>query len=291
LRDANVGTEKSLAQKCDSAAKLIKLNASLRRFCSDFFTTCGRRAGRGIYEVVNVATPFRMTLSKAPRPVGNVPVRVRVSRRARRMALKIDAVGDAVELVLPPRTSLPRALNFLKSNREWVESRLAALPPRVAFAEGEQVPVLGVPHRIRCVARSREHGPVWIEGRELRVTGQGPHVARRVRDFLKEHARTELGRRARRLAQQIGKNVGRITVRDTTTRWGSCSANGNMAFSWRLIMAPEAVFNYVVAHEVAHLAEMNHGPRFWKLVERLVPDFERHRDWLNQNRAWLLRIG
>ena len=232
-----------------------------------------------------------MTLSKAPRPVGKVPVRVRVSRRARRMALKIDAVGDAVELVLPPRTSLPRALNFLKSNREWVESRLAALPPRVTFTEGEHVPILGVPHRIRCVTRSREHGPVWIEGRELRVTGQGPHVARRVRDFLKEHARAELGRRARRLAQQIGKSVGRITVRDTTTRWGSCSANGNMAFSWRLIMAPEAVLNYVVAHEVAHLAEMNHGPRFWRLVERLAPDFERHRDWLNQNRAWLLRIG
>ena len=98
-----------------------------------------------------------MTLSQAPRPVGKVPVRVRVSRRARRMALKIDAVGDAVELVLPPRTSLPRALNFLKSNREWVESRLAALPPRVTFTEGEQVPILGVPHRIRGVARSREH--------------------------------------------------------------------------------------------------------------------------------------
>jgi predicted metal-dependent hydrolase len=271
--------------------KLTKVTALRRRFCRGFFTTCGKRGGRGIYEGVNVAIPFRMTLAKAPRPVGRVPVRVRVSRRARRMALKIDAVGDAVELVLPPRTSLPRALNFLKSNRDWVESRLAALPPRIAFAEGEEVPVLGIGHRIRCVARSREHGPVWIEGRELRVTGQGPHVARRVRDFLKERARGELGRRARRLAAQIGKNVGRITVRDTTTRWGSCSANGNMAFSWRLVMAPEAVLNYVVAHEVAHLVEMNHGPRFWKLVERLVPDYERHRDWLNQNRAWLLRIG
>ncbi|HEV2547482.1 MAG TPA: SprT family zinc-dependent metalloprotease [Stellaceae bacterium] len=240
---------------------------------------------------MNVAMPFRVSLSKAPRPVGKVPVRVRVSRRARRMALKIDAVGDAVELVLPPRTSLPRALNFLRSNRDWVESRLAALPPRIAFVEGEEVPLFGVPHRIRCVGRSSDHGPVWIEGRELRVTGHGPHVARRVRDFLKERARAELGRRARRLASQIGKSVGRVTVRDTTTRWGSCSANGNMAFSWRLIMAPEAVLSYVVAHEVGHLVEMNHGPRFWKLVERLVPDFERHRDWLNQNRAWLLRIG
>jgi predicted metal-dependent hydrolase len=222
---------------------------------------------------------------------GTVPVRVRVSRRARRLALKIDAVGDAVELVLPPRTPLPRALNFLKSNRDWVERRLAALPPRVIFADGEQVPVLGVPHRIRHVPRGTGQGPVAIEAGEIRVSGDKAHLARRVRDFLKERARQEFGRRARRLAAQIDRTVGRISVRDTTTRWGSCSANGNMAFSWRLIMAPEAVLHYVVAHEVAHLVEMNHGPRFWKLVDRLVPGVDRHRDWLNDNRAWLLRIG
>jgi predicted metal-dependent hydrolase len=222
---------------------------------------------------------------------GKVAVRVRVSRRAQRLALKIDAVADAVELVLPPRTSLPRALHFLKTNRAWVESRLAALPPRVTFEDGKSVPVLGEPHRIRQVARSGEHGPVWIENGEIRVSGDKAHLARRVRDFLKERAREEIGRRARRLAQQVDQSVGRITVRDTTTRWGSCSANGNMAFSWRLVMAPEPVLTYVVAHEVAHLVEMNHGPRFWKLVERLVPHVERHRDWLNANRAWLLRIG
>src|SRR5260221_451 len=103
--------------------------------------------------------------------------------------------------------------------------------------------------------------------------------------------RVRVSRRARRLALQLDRKVQRITVRDTTTRWGSCSANGNLAFSWRLIMAPEAVLHYVVAHEVGHLLEMNHGPRFWKLVDRLVPNVERQRDWLNPNRAWLLRIG
>ena len=222
---------------------------------------------------------------------GKVPMRVRVSRRARRLALRIDAQGDAVELVLPPRTPLPRALNFLKSNRDWLETRLAALPPRIEFADGSKVPVMGVPHRIRHVMRSRDTRPVWIEGREIRVTGEEEHIARRVRDFLKERARNELGRRARRLAEQLDRKIGRITVRDTTTRWGSCSTSANLAFSWRLVMAPEAVLHYVVAHEVAHLVEMNHGPRFWKLVERLVPNVERQRDWLNNNRAWLLRIG
>ena len=256
------------------------------------FATCRRTSGQGIYEGVKTAAPFRMPLPRQlAQRVGKVPVRVRLSRRARRLALKIDAVGDAVELVLPPRTSLPRALNFLNSNREWVEDRLAALPPLVTFAEGEKVPILGVPHRIRRVARSRDHGPVWLADGEIRVTGEVMHLARRVRDFLKDRAREEFGRRARRLALRLDRQVGRISVRDTTTRWGSCSANGNMAFSWRLVMAPEPVLNYVVAHEVAHLVEMNHGPRFWRLVEKLVPDVERHRDWLNENRAWLLRIG
>ena len=247
---------------------------------------------RGIYEGVNAAAPLRVKLGKhLANASGKVPVRVRVSPKARRMALKIDAIGDAVELVLPPRTSLPRALNFLKSNQDWVESRLAALPPRVVFRDGSSVPILGRPHRIRHVERSFEQGPVWIADGEIRVSGEKAHIARRVRDFLKERARAELGRRARRLAEMIDRKIGRITVRDTTTRWGSCSANGNMAFSWRLIMAPEPVLQYVVAHEVAHLAEMNHGGRFWRLVDRLVPHVERHRDWLNHNRAWLLRIG
>jgi predicted metal-dependent hydrolase len=241
---------------------------------------------------VKTAAAFRRALPRQlARSAGKLPVRVRVSRRAQRLALKIDAVGDAVELVLPPRTPLPRALKFLESNQAWVESRLAALPPRITFAAGEKVPVLGRPHRIRQVARSRDHGPVWIENDEIRVTGERAHIARRVRDFLKERAREEMGRRARRLARLLGKEIGRVSVRDTTTRWGSCSANGNLAFSWRLIMAPEAVLHYVVAHEVAHLVEMNHGPRFWKLVDRLVPNVERQREWLNENRAWLLRIG
>jgi len=241
---------------------------------------------------MTAAAPSRTSLpTQLSHPTGKVPMRVRVSRRARRLALRIDAQSDAVELVLPPRTPLPRALNFLKSNRDWVESRLAALPPRMVFEDGEKIPVMGTLYRIRHVARCGEHGPVWIEGREIRVSGEEAHIARRVRDFLKERAREELGKRARRLAAQVGRKIGRITVRDTTTRWGSCSANGNLAFSWRLIMAPEAVLHYVVAHEAAHLVEMNHGPRFWKLVERLVPNYERQRDWLNENRAWLLRIG
>src|SRR5260370_6661253 len=182
-------------------------------------TTCRGRGEQGIYEDMTVTAAFRTALpSQLSHPAGRIPVRVRVSRRARRLALKIDAVGDAVELVLPPRTSVPRALNFLKSNRDWLETRLAALPPRLVFEDGEKVPVLGLLHRIRHVARASDRGPVWIEGREIRVTGEERHIARRLRDFLQDKAPEELRRRARRPALHLDRHVQRINRRDTTTQ-------------------------------------------------------------------------
>jgi predicted metal-dependent hydrolase len=222
---------------------------------------------------------------------GAVPVRVNMHPRARRMALRIDPQGEAVDLVLPPRSSLPRALEFFEANRRWLERRLAALPPRTAFADGALVPLLGQPHRIRHMPASVGRGAVWIENAEIRVAGDLSHLARRIKDHLRETARRELAGRARRLAELIERKVVRVSVRDTRTRWGSCSASGNLCFSWRLIFAPEDVIEYVVAHEVAHLVHMNHGKRFWRLVERLCPGAERHRLWLNRNRAQLLRIG
>jgi len=238
------------------------------------------------------SSPFLMSLPRQIRlHAGQVPVKVRVSPRARRLALRIDAQAEAIELVLPRRTSASRALSFIEENRRWLERRIDALPPRTVLAEGETVPILGVEHVIRHAASGRDHRHVWVEAGEIRVAGASELIAKRLVEFLKEQARGEFLRRSAQLAQSIGRAVGRIAVRDTTTRWGSCSASGNLAFSWRLIMAPEDVLHYVVAHEVAHLAEMNHGPRFWKLVEKLAPGAERQRDWLNRHRARLLRIG
>jgi predicted metal-dependent hydrolase len=221
-----------------------------------------------------------------------VPLRVRQSVRARRITLRIDAAAESIELVLPKRVSLAAGLRFLESRRDWVAANLAEMPERIVFADGAIVPVLGTPHRIRHLGeRSPGVRTVAIEAGEIRVVGAAPHVARRVRDHLIALARQELSRRARALAARIDRRVTRITVRDTKSRWGSCSASGALAFSWRLILAPEAVLDYVVAHEVAHLAEMNHGPRFWRLVETLTPDTAAQRSWLSRNRARLLRYG
>src|SRR5271155_5466251 len=101
---------------------------------------------------------------------GTVPVRVSTHPRARRMALRIDPQGEAVDLVLPPRSSLARALAFFEENRRWLERRLAALPPRTVFADGALVPLMGVPHRIRHVPRSRGRGAVWVEDEEILVS-------------------------------------------------------------------------------------------------------------------------
>jgi|SRR6185312_8029854 len=238
------------------------------------------------------SSPFLMSL---PRQIklraGEVPVRVRMSPRARRLALRIDAQAEAVELVLPRRISARRATAFIEENRAWLDKRITALPPRTVLADGATIPILDEPHLIRRVDVARERQYVWIATGEIFVAAAPDQIARRVVDFLKERARDEFQRRASDLAVQIGRKIGRITVRDTTTRWGSCAASGNLAFSWRLIMAPDAVLEYVVAHEVAHLAEMNHGPRFWNLVEKLAPGVDRQRDWLNRHRARLLRIG
>src|SRR5439155_22872002 len=217
-------------------------------------------------------------------------VSIRVSPRARRVGLRIDAAERKVEVILPRGVAVKTGLSFLEAKRDWVGARLEALPQPVPFVEGALVPVLGVVHRIR-----REFDPtappVRIVDGEIRVRGDPAHLPRRVRDHPVAAAGAEIAPRARRLAAQLGRDVARITLRDTRSRWGSCSGTGNLSFSWRLILAPEPVLDYVVAHEVAHLVEMNHGPRFWQLVARLVPDSVGPRAWLKRHRAQLLSYG
>jgi predicted metal-dependent hydrolase len=217
-------------------------------------------------------------------------VRLRVSPRARRLALRVDAAAREVELVLPRGVSRARGLAFLAAKRGWVLARLSALPARVPFAESAVVPVLGVPHRI-LVETDPAAAPVAIVAGEIRVRGDPAHLARRVRDHLALVARAECARRAHLFAAAIGRKVRRVGVRDGKSRWGSCSGEGNLSFSWRLILAPESVLAYVVAHEVAHLAEMNHGPHFWQIVEMLAPGSAAPRAWLRRNRNRLLCYG
>jgi predicted metal-dependent hydrolase len=217
----------------------------------------------------------------------NVALALRPSRRAKRIILRIDPVGT-VTLVVPRRTSKDEAVAFARSKAEWLNDRLAALPQPVPFRDGAELPLLGRTHRIRHDPFA--HG-VRLGRGEIVVAGEGGHLPRRVVDFLRREARRECAERARRFARRLGQQVGRISVRDPKSRWGSCSHKGHLSFSWRLILAPEWVLDYVIAHEVAHLVEMNHGPRFWRLVDRLYPDSVRPRDWLRRHGTRLHRYG
>ena len=215
------------------------------------------------------------------------PVAIRVSARARRLSLRVDAASRGVELVLPRRFSAGAALGFVARHRGWIAARVAAMPPPLRLVDGATVPVLGTPHRIRHEP-DRRAAPVTIADGEIRVRGDPVHLPRRVRDHLIALARRDFAARARVLAARLGKSIGRVGVRDPKSRWGSCSSKGALSFSWRLVFAPEAVIDYVVAHEVAHLVEMNHSPRFWRVVAGLVPDSAAPRAWLKRHRLELL---
>ncbi len=222
-------------------------------------------------------------------PIGPIEIAVRASPRARRVSLKFDPASDEFELVVPPRASIRQALGFAQQHAGWLAARLKDLPPRVPFAPGSVIPILGQSFWVRHYA---ERGPpVFVKDAELMVSGASEPLARRIRDFLLGRARAEIVPRAHAFAARLGRKVRRISLRDPKTRWGSCAANGDLAFSWRLVLAPEHVLSYVIAHEVAHLAEMNHSKRFWATVDRLLPEAERSKEWLKRHGKSLLRYG
>jgi predicted metal-dependent hydrolase len=222
-------------------------------------------------------------------PCGLIEIMVKRSRRARRMLLRLDPTGDGFSLTLPPFASLGEATSFAQAQARWMSERLAKVPPRMPFADGVCLPILGEPVTIRSIGGSGR--PVTRIAGELLVTGAPEHLRRRLRDYLMALARSELTREAQHFGALVERPIKRLALRDPATRWGSCSATGSLSLSWRLVLMPSCVLRYVVAHEVAHLVELNHGPRFWKLVDRLVPDSAYCRDWLHENGQHILRYG
>ena len=218
-----------------------------------------------------------------------VPLRVRRNARARRLVLTIDTAGEGVVVTVPNRVAVREGVELARSKAGWILGCLDALPPRTPFADGAVVPVLGVGHRVRhCPGR---RGTVWREEGEIVVAGRPEHLARRLTDWLRRTARLEITARVADKAARLGRTPGRVTIRDTRSRWGSCSADGNLSFSWRLVLMPEAVLDYVVAHEVAHLAYRGHGPRFWGAVARLTNDPDGARAWIRRHGESMHRYG
>ena len=218
-----------------------------------------------------------------------IPLKVARHAQARHISLRVDGAVGAVRMILPRRAAIEEGLQFAEHKAAWLLDQLDALPARIPFRDGAVVPVLGRNHVIRHDPGGRRG--VWREGGDICASGHMEHLPRRIADFLKAEARRELAARARAKAASIQATVRRVSVRETRTRWGSCSSDGSLNFCWRLILTPEHVLDYVVAHEVAHLKHMNHGKQFWDLTGRLTPKVPEARLWLRQHGNRVLRYG
>ena len=212
---------------------------------------------------------------------------------SRRFTLRVRTATRDVVLTMPARSSLKAAREFAERHAAWIGTRLARLPAtgRLRTTRSHAVARRRSSHRAsagrtrRGLARVGERGPL------ICVSGERPHVARRVTDFLKREARKDLEAAVARHSKQLGVKPRRIVLRDTVSRWGSCSSTGGLNFSWRLILAPPFVLDYLAAHEVAHIVHMNHSALFWKLARRLHPGTDRAEMWLKVHGASLHRFG
>ena len=206
-----------------------------------------------------------------------VPLTLRRSGRARRISLRISQLDGRVTLTLPNGVRDDEALDFATSKADWIRGHLAQRPDEITVDIGVDLPVEGVAHRI---VPSGGRRVIQRDG-ELGVPGDS--VGRRLQAWLKERARHRLVATCDHYAQALRRPYERITLRDTRSRWGSCTSEGGLMYSWRLILAPPTVLSYVAAHEVSHLAHMDHSARFWGQVEDICPDYQIHRKWLQKH--------
>jgi predicted metal-dependent hydrolase len=216
-----------------------------------------------------------------------VELNVKLNPRARRLIVKVHPATGEVMVIAPSKRALDRAVDFARGESDWIARQLAKVPARVVLAPGAHIPFRGADHLIL----KGDIGAVSVEPGIIRVSGRAEHAPRRLLDFLKKQAKREVEQRSFEYGAKLGIKPKRITVRDTASRWGSCSSTRSLSFSWRLILAPAFVLDYVVAHEVAHMREMNHGEGFWRIVEDLIGDVAPAQAWLRQHGSALHRYA
>lgn len=213
---------------------------------------------------------------------------IRIDRRAKRISLRLSAQGEPV-LTLPHPRLKAEALKFFAQKQGWLEAQQSRQPQPVPFQVGSIVPVAGVPHTIALSVRATD--PVRARDGVLLVGGRPESLPALVEGWLRVQARLSLTDAVQRHSATLGLPTPPLSLRDPRTRWGSCSSRGRLSFSWRLAMAPADVLDYLAAHEVAHLRELNHSSRFWALVVELMPGYEAQELWLKRHGRDLHRYG
>lgn len=209
-----------------------------------------------------------------------IEVVVRTNARAKRYKITLDS-RHGIVLTVPKSGNWRDAEKFLNAQHNWLAARQHHIAEAKLIGEGHVIPLRGIETKILGTGKVR--GTPYLEPGDpalLYMPGAAEHIGRRTVDWLKSEAKTELTLRSHIHAQNLGVKYKSISMRDQATRWGSCSSKGALNYNWRLIMAPSFVLDYVAAHEVAHLIEMNHSDRFWSTVERTLPDMQRGRAWL-----------
>lgn len=218
-----------------------------------------------------------------------VEIKTNLNPRAKRLIVKVHPASGEVSVTAPSRRALDKAVAFARGQSGWIADQLARIPHRVPLSVDSSVPLRGTLYRIARAEKLRVAVQIGAEPPTLYVGGAPEHTARRIVDFLKREARRDFDARVRVYAEKLGVRPSRITLRDTQSRWGSCSTTRALSFCWRLVMAPPFVLDYVAAHETVHLREMNHGPRFWALLRGLIADTDAAQDWLREHGAALHR--
>ncbi len=238
-------------------------------------------------------------LVASPKPLPDIlheldglSIRISLKRHAaaKRMVLRLAREGGSFVLTLPPRQSLGTANAFVSTSANWMRKALARQQAPLEITEGAAITVRGETLVISTSGKLRGLVVCDAENKQLHVPGTEAHVKRRLLDWMKQQAEADLLEASTRYALAMQTQFKRLTIRDQKSRWGSCSSDKCLSYSWRLVMAPPMVLDYVAAHEVAHLLEMNHGPRFWRLVLTHCKQARLAKTWLKAHGQSLHRF-
>ena len=247
-----------------------------------------RRKSHILFFMKPINTPQYTIELALGQTIEHLPVIIRKHPKSRRMVLRYHPLQHNVGLTLPRYVSIRQGLHFIEEKRSWLIEQINSHARHVPFTDGQYIPVLGKNYLLRFAGG---RGVVMIHDEMILVPGDESFMKRRVLDWLKAQAKESITSIAIEKCWQLGKPYKKISLRDTSSRWGSCSHDGNLSFSWRLIFAPLHVLEYVVSHEVAHLKHHDHSPAFWAAVTALCPNLDASRQWLKDSGTILYSYG
>lgn len=210
------------------------------------------------------------------------------NKRSKRLTLRQNLSGGNFKLSMPMRSSIAQAKAFCNEHASWIADKSITMQDMVIFEHGQRIPLRG--DQVKLIFLDQLRGQTLLLADELRVTGGSDYAPRRLTTWLKAEAKTDIVSAIEKYQPLLDVKHSKLTIRDTKSRWGSCSSSKALSFSWRLVLAPPNVLDYVVAHELAHILEMNHSAKFWAHVERVCPHMNDSRNWLKTNGGQLHQI-